>query len=117
MCGQLFVGDARVAVPRVFWDLTTKRVLTMEFINGVPINDVEGIKRLVPRDSLRSVASAVLDVFSAMTFEHGWLHADPHPGNILVRENPNIPGKSQIVLLDHGLYRYTTKPQQALICM
>lgn len=43
-------------------------------------------------------------LFAAQTFIFGFLHCDPHPGNILVRPHPKYPGKPQIVLIDHGLY-------------
>jgi len=113
----------QLKIPTVRWDLTAPRILTMEFcevrekllfryffffstvgfINkqGVKINDVEAIKKqgLNPVD----VANIVVSVFSDMIFTFGWLHADPHPGNLLVRKNEH--GKPQVVLLDHGLYR------------
>ena len=42
-------------------------------------------------------------MYGDMTFRHGFLHCDPHPGNILVRKN--MDGKDEVVLLDHGLYK------------
>ena len=41
---------------------------------------------------------------SAMTFSWGFVHCDPHPGNILVRPHPTKKGKPQVILIDHGLY-------------
>mmetsp|Transcript_6341 Transcript_6341/g.14711 ORF Transcript_6341/g.14711 Transcript_6341/m.14711 type:complete len:288 (-) Transcript_6341:216-1079(-) len=98
----------------------------MEFIDGIKVDDVP---RLVesgfdPVD----VANAVTNAFGEMIFSHGFVHCDPHPGNLLVRSMPthrrghdgeenaaegqksaavNAPGRRplQIVLLDHGLYR------------
>lgn len=43
-------------------------------------------------------------VFAAQTFKFGFVQADPHPGNILVRPHPEHLGKPQVVLIDHGLY-------------
>lgn len=57
---------------------------------------------LAPRDIMRTM----LDLFCAQMFLFGWVHCDPHPGNILIRRLPS--GKPQLVLLDHGLYITTT---------
>ncbi|CCX10016.1 ABC1 domain protein [Pyronema domesticum] len=54
----------------------------------------------------RDVMQTMVDVFCAQMFLFGWVHCDPHPGNILVRRLPS--GKPQLVLLDHGLYITTT---------
>lgn len=43
-------------------------------------------------------------MYSEMVFVHGFVHCDPHPGNVLVRKRPDT-GKAEIVLLDHGLYQ------------
>lgn len=43
-------------------------------------------------------------MYSEMMFVHGFVHCDPHPGNVLVRKRPDT-GKAEIVLLDHGLYQ------------
>jgi len=46
----------------------------------------------------------MVELFSAQMFEWGWVHCDPHPGNVLVRPSPSNPSRPQLVLLDHGLY-------------
>jgi len=55
----------------------------------------------------KQVASLLVDVFAEMIFCHGYVHGDPHPGNILVHKHPSRSGKNNfdLVLLDHGLYR------------
>ncbi|CAB4302256.1 unnamed protein product [Prunus armeniaca] len=77
-----FANNKWVKVPRVFWDLTTHQVLTMEFCTGQKVDDVEYLKerRIHPM----KVAKVLLEVFAEMIFIHGFLHGDPHPGNILV---------------------------------
>lgn len=52
--------------------------------------------------SLKEVMTTMVDIFSAQMFLWGWLHCDPHPGNIFIRRLPS--GKPELVLIDHGLY-------------
>ncbi|HJQ28727.1 MAG TPA: AarF/UbiB family protein [Rubrobacter sp.] len=85
-----------VVVPKVIGDLTTKRLLVMEYVEGVKITDVEAMER-AGIDS-REVAGLLNDVYAEQLFTHGVMHADPHPGNLLVQ-----PGGPRLVLLDHGL--------------
>lgn len=94
-----------VHVPIVYDDLSTKKVLTMEFIDAPKISQVESIRALGLETE--KVAKVLCEVFSEMVFCHGFVHCDPHPGNLFVRRNPDpkAPLKEQIVLLDHGLYR------------
>lgn len=82
------------------WDLTTKRVLTMEFVEGGQVNDVKYIRehKINPYE----VTSKLGKLYSQMIFINGFVHSDPHPGNILVRKTKN--GDCDIILLDHGLY-------------
>jgi len=92
------------AVPKVYWPYTKKRILTMEFINGIKITDSKAL--LAEGFLLQDVAYQLVYLFSEQVFVHGFVHSDPHPGNILVRRTPNKRGAvPQIVLLDHGLYR------------
>eukprot|EP01116_Phalansterium_solitarium_P001970 TRINITY_DN1182_c0_g2_i1.p1 TRINITY_DN1182_c0_g2~~TRINITY_DN1182_c0_g2_i1.p1 ORF type:complete len:529 (-),score=159.02 TRINITY_DN1182_c0_g2_i1:168-1754(-) len=95
-----FSGDAGVHVPRVHWPLTSKRVMTAEWIDGVKFNDHDGIRRLGL--SVPSVVGSMVQLFAKQIFVAGFVHCDPHPGNMMVRRQPN--GQHQIVLLDHGLY-------------
>lgn len=52
----------------------------------------------------KEVMDTAIAAFSAMAFTWGFVHCDPHPGNVLVRPHPRNPKKPQVVLLDHGLY-------------
>uniref|UniRef100_A0A0G4FH32 ABC1 atypical kinase-like domain-containing protein n=1 Tax=Chromera velia CCMP2878 TaxID=1169474 RepID=A0A0G4FH32_9ALVE len=109
---RLFEDNPKVYVPKIEWDLTTDRVLTMEFVRGVKINDKEGLKNMDVKGS--EVAPLLSEVFGDMMHFHGFVHCDPHPGNILVRPLPSRERRSdgsavpQIVLLDHGMYRRLT---------
>lgn len=91
--------------------LSTKKVITMEWIEGCKVNDQAALLQASIRP--QDVAVLLLDAFAEMTYVHGFVHGDPHPGNILVRPVPNQGfwwrhfsrwKQPQIVLLDHGLY-------------
>lgn len=72
----------------------------MEFAEGVQVTDLNYINdKKVDRITL---STKLGELYSHMIFKHGFVHSDPHPGNILIRkkENDNL----EIVLLDHGLY-------------
>lgn len=98
-----------VYAPSVYWNLSTSRLLTMEFMDGAQVNDLKKIQRLgiQPAD----VAKLVSQAFAEMMFKHGFVHCDPHAANVLIRPLPSgsrsIFGKKepQLVLLDHGLYK------------
>ncbi len=139
----------RVYVPRIYRELSSRRVMTAEWIEGVRLWDKEtltapwkgGRRRGSPgcrgtplgdeprrpavvggnaflkpertawrgRDGkgglgvrLKDVMTIMVDLFSAQVFLWGWIHCDPHPGNIFIRRQPS--GKPELVLIDHGLY-------------
>lgn len=82
------------------WDLSTPRVLTMDFVEGGQVNDLEYIKlnKIDPFE----ISDKLGKMYSRMIFIHGFVHSDPHPGNILVKKSPD--GSCNVFLLDHGLY-------------
>ncbi|XP_028409857.1 uncharacterized aarF domain-containing protein kinase 1-like isoform X2 [Dendronephthya gigantea] len=91
-------------VPKVFWEYSSKRVLTMEYCEGGYVNDLEYMKN--NNISSDEVSSKVGEIYSEMIFVQGCIHCDPHPGNILIRKNRTTG--VEIVLLDHGLYHEIT---------
>ncbi|XP_041932237.1 uncharacterized aarF domain-containing protein kinase 5 isoform X1 [Alosa sapidissima] len=101
-----------IVVPKVFWDYTSKRVLTAEFCEGCKINNVEEIRR--QGLSLKDTADKLIRTFAEQIFYTGFIHADPHPGNVLVRRGPDK--KAELVLLDHGLYEYLSKSDRVALC-
>ncbi|MCS6924480.1 MAG: AarF/UbiB family protein [Candidatus Binatia bacterium] len=88
-------GDTRVVVPRIYWQYTTPRVLTMEFMEGIKITEVETLRRA--GIDTRAVAQLLTEVYLQQILLDGLFHADPHPGNLLVQPGPRI------VFLDFGL--------------
>jgi len=99
---RAFADDERITAPAVEWELTRRRVLTMEFVHGTKVTDVAEMRKLGLDP--RQAALALSDAFARMLLVHSFIHGDPHPGNVLVRAHPNRRGVTQIVLLDHGLY-------------
>jgi predicted unusual protein kinase regulating ubiquinone biosynthesis (AarF/ABC1/UbiB family) len=77
-----FAGDSRVAVPEVVWERTTRRVLTLQDVTAIKINDLEGLRAagIDPSEVAAQFAAVMFD----QLFAHGFFHADPHPGNIFV---------------------------------
>ncbi|KAH6808037.1 Protein kinase superfamily protein [Perilla frutescens var. frutescens] len=96
-----FKRNRIVKIPCVYWDFTSRQVLTMQFCEGQKIDDLEYMKQM--GISPLEVANALVDVFADMIFVHGFLHGDPHPGNILV-SSEGANGFS-LVILDHGIYK------------
>ncbi|CAF2062554.1 hypothetical protein HID58_072527 [Brassica napus] len=93
-----FKHNKMITVPTVFWEFTTAQVLTMQFCKGFKVDDVEALKRT--NLSPGKVAKVLVEVFAEMIFVHGFIHGDPHPGNILV--SPGGKNGFSLVLLDHG---------------
>jgi aarF domain-containing kinase len=89
-----------VHVPEVYAALTSPRVLTMEFCEGLPLTDVEGLR--ASGINLATAMRILTTIFSEQIFIWGVVHCDPHPGNVLVSMHQ---GRPRITLLDHGLYR------------
>lgn len=84
-----------VLVPRVIRELSTQRVLVLEYVTGIKVTDVVALERAgIDR---HAVAHTLADIFCHQILHDGFFHADPHPGNILVQPGPRI------VLLDFGL--------------
>ncbi|CAI9727522.1 Hypothetical predicted protein [Octopus vulgaris] len=101
-----------VHVPVIDWSSTSKRVLTTEFIDGCKITDIEGIQEmgLSPKDINRKL----INCFSDQIFRSGFVHGDPHPGNVFVRKGKK--GQGELVILDHGLYNQLKENERLALC-
>jgi predicted unusual protein kinase regulating ubiquinone biosynthesis (AarF/ABC1/UbiB family) len=91
---QNFANDPRVVFPKPVRDLCTRRVLTTTFVEGVKVSDVAALGTLGV--DKQDVARRLVRLYCQMIFVDGVYHADPHPGNVLVRKD------GAIVLLDFG---------------
>ena len=97
--GRFFKHRGDVAVPRIHWEFTTRRVLVMDFVEGIKITDVDGLRAagLDPEQVVRILAEA----YCEQVFVHGFFHADPHPGNLIVQRRQD--GSPRLVFVDFGL--------------
>ena len=86
-----FQDDMSVRVPKVYWDYSSKRVLTMSFIEGVKIGELKG------QFDRKKVAKTIINSYFKQVFDFGFFHADPHPSNILVLRS------DRIAFLDFGI--------------
>ena len=92
---QHFAGYPELFVPQPIWDYTRAKVLTMALVDGVKATDISGLRRT--EQDLGPLASAVMRGYLDQVFVHGEIHADPHPGNLLVTND------NRIALLDLGM--------------
>jgi ubiquinone biosynthesis protein len=92
---NLYLNDKTIYIPKPFRDLTTKKVLTVEFVSGCKVTDVSTLVSwgIDPKD----IAKKGLNIYLTQIFEVGIFHADPHPGNILIKPN------GKIALIDFGM--------------
>eukprot|EP00943_MAST-04B_sp_MAST-4B-sp1_P009431 g9431.t1 len=91
------IGRDKMHVPKVYWEHTSRKVLTSEFIDGIQLakSDSAVIKRLIP---------VGVKVYLAQLLDTGFFHSDPHPGNLLVDK------QGRLVLIDFGLCATVAKP-------
>ncbi|KAF5378111.1 hypothetical protein D9615_007627 [Tricholomella constricta] len=114
-----------VYIPKVYPEYSTKKVMTAEWIEGVRLSDRPAIRALMGepnsghgstasspssmptkplKGGVKAVMQVMVELFSAQMFDWGWVHCDPHPGNVIIRPHPKKPTHPQLVLIDHGLY-------------
>ncbi|MFN2425429.1 MAG: ABC1 kinase family protein [Candidatus Binatia bacterium] len=98
-----FAGDPSVRFPVPIPELTTRHVLTMDFIEGVKITDLAGLARLGV--DKHEAAELLTRTCVKQILEHGFFHGDPHPGNLLIRREESGP---VLVVLDLGLAKEFT---------
>jgi ubiquinone biosynthesis protein len=92
---RYFLDDPYVYIPKVFREVTTSRVLTTEFIDGIKISNTDALEAAGLDRKIITARGA--DLVLKQVFDHCFFHADPHPGNIFV-----LPG-NVICLLDFGM--------------
>jgi len=90
-----FAGHPHVAIPKVYWTYTRSRVLTLEWLDGTQLADLDLEEWTV--DQRRRLAYLTTEAWMTMIFRHGFFHGDPHPANILVLS------PERIGLVDFGL--------------
>ncbi len=94
-CAANFAGQDDIVIPNIYWEHTTKRVLVMEFVEGIKITDLDAIDAAgIDRQQL---ARLLTESYFKQIFSHGFFHADPHPGNLFVQPGPKL------VIVDFGI--------------
>ena len=93
-------------IPRVYASLSSRTVLTLEFIRGVKINQAQ-----LAEEDRKAIAKNILEASFRQLFDDGLFHGDPHPGNILLLEG------NRLALLDFGVVGRLTGPMQETLVM
>ncbi|MFA1818827.1 ABC1 kinase family protein [Virgibacillus oceani] len=104
---EQFKGDSYIHIPEVFWDYTTNRILTTEFITGTKLENVQQLEMKGHDPSI--IAEQVVEAMFHQIFIEGFFHGDPHPGNIMA-----LPG-GKTVFIDFGsVGRITSEMKDSL---
>ena len=99
-----FDGQEGICVPKVFWEYTTRRVLTLEEIRAIKITDYAALE--AAGINRAEVAERLFDTYLQQIFEDKFFHADPHPGNLFVLPAESAPDGSsgwKLVFVDFGM--------------
>lgn len=96
ICRRNFADDKTVAIPKVYWDYTTRRLLVLELFTGVKATDTAGLERAgIDRGRLARTGT---HAYMKMVFENGFFQPDPHPGNLIVRPD------GRLGIIDYGMF-------------
>ncbi|MCB9688566.1 MAG: phosphotransferase [Alphaproteobacteria bacterium] len=88
-------ADPQIVIPEVHWEHTSQRVLTLGFVDGVKVSEIERLR--AAGHDLGAIAQKLVDVVLSQVFVHGFFHADPHPGNLMVLAD------GRLALIDFGM--------------
>ena len=94
-----FEGSNDLYVPRVYWDYCKTRVMVMERIEGIPVSDIEQLKK--HNVNLEVLSRKGVEVFFTQVYHNNYFHADMHPGNIFV--SPEKPDDPKYIAVDFGI--------------
>lgn len=90
-----FTDDKDIIVPKIYWEYTTLKVLTLQFVEGIKISNIEEIEKA--NIDKKELATLLLSSYMKQFLINCFFHGDPHPGNIFVQEGPKL------VFVDFGL--------------
>ena len=108
---EIFRDSPRIRIPAVIDGYTARRVLVLEWIDGIKVNDYAALERA---DVDRSdVARQTVEAYFHQFFEVGFFHADPHPGNIFVQPGPS-PTQATVAFVDFGMVGALNRIKQGL---
>ena len=102
---NLHLHNSKIAVPKIYKETTSRRVLTMEWIDGTKLTNIEGVKNLgIDPDEMIEIG---VQCSLEQLLEHGFFHADPHPGNLLALED------GRLCYLDFGMMSEVTRSSRS----
>lgn len=104
---KLYADKEDVLVPDIFWNYTSGKVLTMEWVDGVKLNEQEAIERQGLR--VLDVVNTGIQCSLRQLLEYGYFHADPHPGNLLATPD------GKLAFLDFGMMSETPEAARSAI--
>lgn len=104
-----FSDDPVIVIPEVFHEYTTKRMLTMEFIEGITLSEIERIRTEYPDVDLEELAVYGAQAFMRQVLEYGIFHADLHPANLI------ITPQGKIAYLDFGMVGHISREARMAI--
>ena len=102
-----FQNDKRIKVPKVYKEYSSSRIITMEFIKGIKVSNIQGLKQ--QNINTKDVAKNGFALLCEQIFENRFFHADPHPGNIFVTYD------NKISFIDFGMMGTITKEEQKVL--
>ncbi len=107
----IFKDNPFIYIPKIFWDFTTSKILTMEFSHGIKVTDIARIRKMGV--DTKKLASIGVDAFFKQFFISGVFHADPHPGNFFAMPD------GRLCLHDFGMIGYLdeTSRRELLTCL
>ena len=104
---EQFEGNSNIRIPKIYRDHSTSRVLTMDYITGVPITDSDALR--AQGTDPAELAVTMTGLIYEQIFDHGFFHGDPHPGNMTI-----LPD-SRIVLYDYGMMgKFTPQMRESI---
>ncbi len=102
---NLHLHNSKIAVPKIYKETTSRRVLTMEWIDGTKLTNIEGVKKLgIDPDEMIEIG---VQCSLEQLLEHGFFHADPHPGNLLALKD------GRLCYLDFGMMSEVTRSSRS----
>lgn len=101
--------DNKIIIPKVYQQFSTSKVLTMQWMNGLAINDIAQLK--ANKINLQRLSTNGIEIFYNQVFNFGFFHADMHPGNILC----SLQG--QFILLDFGIVGYLSEADKKYLAI
>ncbi|MDI1471205.1 AarF/ABC1/UbiB kinase family protein [Thermodesulfovibrio sp. 1176] len=90
-----FKENEKIYIPVIYKDYTKERILVMEKVEGVRIDNIEALTQMGL--NVKKIFKTIIDIYFIQIFEHGFFHGDPHPGNLIVTED------GRIVMVDFGI--------------